>query len=66
MVDEAVMAQAGPDALFFHCLPAHRGEEVSAEVIDGPRSRVFQQGHNRLHSARGLLAFLADGGRTAP
>jgi len=58
-VDEVVMAQAEPGALFLHCLPAHRGEEVSAAVIDGPRSRVFRQGHNRLHSARGLLAFLA-------
>jgi ornithine carbamoyltransferase len=58
-VTEALMAEAGPDALFFHCLPAHRGLEVTAEVIDGPRSRVFPQGHNRLHAARGLLAFLA-------
>ena len=57
-VDEALMAEAGPDALFFHCLPAHRGLEVAAEVIDGPRSWVFPQGHNRLHAARGLLAFL--------
>jgi len=58
-VTEALMAEAGPEALFFHCLPAHRGLEVTAEVIDGPRSRVFTQGHNRLHAARGLLAFLA-------
>jgi ornithine carbamoyltransferase len=58
-VTEALMAEAGPDALFFHCLPAHRGLEVTAEVIDGPRSRVFPQGANRLHAARGLLAFLA-------
>ena len=58
-VDEALMAEAGPDALFLHCLPAHRGLEVAAEVIDGPRSQVFPQGHNRLHAARGLLAFLA-------
>jgi ornithine carbamoyltransferase len=39
-------------------MPAHRGEEVAASVIDGPRSRVIEQGHNRMHSARGLLAFL--------
>ena len=52
------MAEAAPDALFLHCLPAHRGEEVAAEVIDGPRSQVIAQGHNRLHAARGLLAFL--------
>jgi ornithine carbamoyltransferase len=58
-VTEAMMAEAGPHALFFHCLPAHRGVEVSAEVLDGPRSRVFAQGHNRLHAARGLLAFVA-------
>jgi ornithine carbamoyltransferase len=58
MVTEALMAQAADGALFFHCLPAHRGEEVAAEVIDGPRSRVFEQGHNRLPAARGLLAFL--------
>jgi ornithine carbamoyltransferase len=58
-VTEALMAEAGPDALFFHCLPAHRGDEVAGSVLDGPRSRVFVQGHNRLHAARGLLAFLA-------
>ena len=52
------MAEASPDARFFHCLPAHRGDEVAAEVIDGPRSAVIAQGHNRLHAARGLLAFL--------
>ena len=53
-----MMARAAPGALFFHCMPAHRGEEVSAEVIDGPRSQVIQQGHNRMHVARGLLAYL--------
>ncbi len=58
-VTETMMAEAGPDALFFHCLPAHRGDEVAGSVLDGPRSRVFVQGHNRLHAARGLLAFLA-------
>ena len=57
-VTEALMAEASPDARFFHCLPAHRGDEVAAEVIDGPRSEVIAQGHNRLHAARGLLAFL--------
>ncbi len=49
---------AAPDAVFMHCLPAYRGLEVTADVIDGPRSVVFQQGHNRLHAARGALAFL--------
>jgi ornithine carbamoyltransferase len=57
-VTEELMAKAADGAMFLHCLPAHRGEEVAAEVIDGPRSHVFQQGHNRLHAARGLLAFL--------
>jgi ornithine carbamoyltransferase len=57
-VTESLMAEASPDARFFHCLPAHRGDEVAAEVIDGPRSAVIAQGHNRLHAARGLLAFL--------
>lgn len=58
-VDAAMMAAADPTAIFMHCLPAYRGFEVTADVIDGPRSRVFQQGHNRLHAARGALAFLA-------
>jgi ornithine carbamoyltransferase len=58
-VDTAMMAGADPSAIFMHCLPAYRGFEVAGDVIDGPRSRVFQQGHNRLHAARGALAFLA-------
>ncbi len=62
-VDERLMDAAGPAALFFHCLPAHRGDEVTAAVIDGPRSRVIAQGHNRLHAARGLLAWLAEANR---
>lgn len=57
-VDTAMMAGADPSAIFMHCLPAYRGFEVAADVIDGPQSRVFQQGHNRLHAARGALAFL--------
>ena len=57
-VDEGMMAQANPGAIFLHCLPAHRGEEVSAGVIDGPASLVWQQAANRLHAARGLLLFL--------
>jgi len=57
-VTEAVMKEAAADAIFMHCLPAHRGMEVAAEVIDGPRSKVFEQAHNRMHAARGLLAFL--------
>ena len=57
-VTEALMAAAAPHALFFHCMPARRGEEVEAAVIDGPRSRVIAQAHNRMHAARGLLAFV--------
>jgi ornithine carbamoyltransferase len=58
MVDDTMMAAAGTNSIFMHCLPAYRGVEVSADVIDGPRSVVFQQGHNRMHAARGALAFL--------
>jgi ornithine carbamoyltransferase len=50
-VDDALMKAAAPDAVFLHCLPAHRGEEVAAEVIDGPRSLVWQQAANRMHAA---------------
>lgn len=58
-VNGALMAAARPDAFFLHCLPAHRGEEVTAEVIDGPASAVWRQAENRMHAARGLLAHLA-------
>lgn len=57
-VTEDLMSRAQANALFMHCLPAHRGEEVAAAVVDGPASRVVKQGHNRMHSARGALAFL--------
>jgi ornithine carbamoyltransferase len=60
-VDERVMAAAAPDAIFMHCLPAHRGEEVAASVVDGRQSVVFAQAHNRLHSVRGLLSWLIEG-----
>ncbi len=53
-----LMAAAGEGAVFLHCLPAHRGEEVAAEVIDGPASRVWPQAANRLHAARGVLSWL--------
>lgn len=57
-VDEAMMAAAGPDAVFLHCLPAHRGDEATDGVLDGPQSRIWPQAHNRMHSARGLLVWL--------
>lgn len=57
-VDAALMAGAVPSAGFYHCLPAYRGLEVSADVIDGPQSKVVQQAHNRMHAARGVLAFI--------
>jgi ornithine carbamoyltransferase len=60
-VDDALMAAAGPDAWFLHCLPAHRGEEVAASVIDGPRSAVWQQAANRMHAARAVLAYVLGG-----
>lgn len=58
-VDAALMAGAAPGAGFYHCMPAYRGLEVTVDVMDGPASRAIQQGHNRLHASRGLLAFLA-------
>ena len=57
-VNEELMSLAGEDAIFLHCLPAHRGEEVTAEVIDGPQSRVFDQAENRLHAQKALLYLL--------
>jgi len=57
-VNSRLMSLAKPDALFMHCLPAHRGEEVSADVIDGPQSVVWEQAENRLHSQKALLEFL--------
>ena len=57
-VDEAMMQVAQPDALFMHCLPAHRGEEVSAEVIDGPQSVVWDEAENRMHVQKALMEFL--------
>lgn len=57
-VDHRMMAQAKPDALFMHCLPAHRGEEVTAEVIDGPQSVVWDEAENRMHAQKALMEFL--------
>jgi ornithine carbamoyltransferase len=58
-VDEGLMKLAAPDAVFLHCLPAHRGQEVTSAVIDGPASAVWDQAENRMHAARGLLLWLA-------
>ncbi len=65
-VDETLMTAARPGAFFLHCLPAHRGEEVSAEVVDGPRSVVWRQAENRMHAARGLLTLLMTGSTAHP
>jgi ornithine carbamoyltransferase len=60
-VSERLMARARPDALFMHCLPAHRGEEVTDGVIDGPQSVVFDEAENRLHAQKGILAWCLAG-----
>src|SRR6201988_966672 len=59
-VNEKLMSLAKPDAIFMHCLPAHRGEEVTDEVIDGPQSVVLDEAENRLHAQRGILAWCFD------
>lgn len=59
-VDEALMARAGENVIFLHCLPAYRGSEVTAEVIDGPQSRVFDEAENRLHAQKALLTWLLE------
>ncbi len=58
-VDAELMAQAKPDAIFLHCLPAYRGYEVSAEVIDGPQSVIWDEAENRLHAQKALMIWLA-------
>jgi ornithine carbamoyltransferase len=56
-VTAGLMAKAAGDAIFMHCLPVHRGEEVTADVIDGPQSVVFDEAENRLHAQKGVLAW---------
>jgi ornithine carbamoyltransferase len=60
-VDSALMARASKNAIFLHCLPAHRGEEVTADVIDGPQSRVWDEAENRLHIQKAIMAVLMGG-----
>jgi ornithine carbamoyltransferase len=60
-VDQALMALAAPDALFLHCLPAHRGEEVTEEVLDGPQSVVWDEAENRIHAQKAILAWCLGG-----
>ncbi len=60
-VTDALMEKAGPDALFLHCLPAHRGEEVAASVIDGPQSVVFDEAENRLHAQKAIITWCLTG-----
>ena len=57
-VDEALMARAARDAIVLHCLPAHRGEEISEGVLEGPQSRVFAEAENRLHAQKALMAMV--------
>jgi ornithine carbamoyltransferase len=59
-IDDDLLAEAGPDAIVLHCLPAHRGEEITAEVIDGPASVAWDQAENRLHAQKALLAWLLE------
>jgi len=61
MVDDALMSFADPDAIFLHCLPAHRGEEVSESVLEGPQSRAWAQAENRLHIQKAIMAVLMGG-----
>src|SRR5262249_6465115 len=61
-VNGALMKKAKPDAIFMHCLPAHRGDEVTDDVIDGPQSVVFDEAENRLHAQKGILVWCLNAG----
>ena len=62
-VDEAALARAAPHAIVLHCLPAYRGKEIAAEVIDGPRSTVWDEAENRLHAQKAVLIWLMERSR---
>jgi ornithine carbamoyltransferase len=62
-VTEELMSYAAPGAIFLHCLPAYRGHEVAAAVIDGPQSVVWDEAENRLHAQKAVLSFLLEGAR---
>jgi ornithine carbamoyltransferase len=64
-VDASMMSRAAKEAIFLHCLPAHRGEEVTAEVLDGPQSRIWDEAENRLHIQKAIMAVLIGGERLA-
>jgi ornithine carbamoyltransferase len=61
-VDAALLARAAPGAVVLHCLPAHRGEEITEDVLEGPQSRVFQEAENRMHVQKALLEQVILGG----
>ncbi|MFC3501955.1 ornithine carbamoyltransferase [Micromonospora krabiensis] len=65
-INKALLGHAAPDAIVLHCLPAHRGEEITDEVLDGPQSAVFDQAENRLHAQKALLTFLLEAPTAAP
>jgi ornithine carbamoyltransferase len=60
-VNQTLISEANPDVIVLHCLPAHRGQEITDEVADGPHSRLFPQAHNRLHAQKAIVLRLMQG-----